>query len=267
MKFKHAGSDVVDQSYHPKDLHGVEKSKKDGGSNKNPGKTSRGISEFAHRTKDFLWGSRRRKIVTGIGVAVWSLLSYEKPLHIEILPSPTETADAVLRATGSALTYIFDDTLLGGDSSESSTADTTPTSVASGSVDTVVVNVDSQTPETTTGGNLEPVTTVNLAPTTTQLAITSTTLGLESLLPNPMQYSVAAGSVVCTGEVMMITQDPSSGVAPLTQIREQVLAQTGQNLPFDQGDPTMDNQFYNEISDYGKLLVYPLRPNCTGLDN
>lgn len=211
------------------------------------------VREVASRGRETFFGSWWRTAASSVGImGLWGFLSY----HKELVPSPTVTVNTAI--DGVQWVVAVPDKLWGeDDNSGNKNASTVTTQPA-------VSNETTSTAALATAGNptnLVPVISQAPAVAATTLAISSTTLGLQEHLPAVVEYSAAAGSVMCNGEEKAIHIDTVSGVPPLTQMTDQ----TGE--PWNQGQPNSnaDTILYQEASQ-GKTDFY-VRLGCVGLEN
>lgn len=207
-----------------------------------------------------------------IGIPVfgaWVLLSYVGPVESDI-PSPVDGLTEIAGGTESGLAQI-DSWLENPQDTPSGppSASATESSVETSSTTEAVQpdnTTQTQTPTTLTIPPINDVT--GLTPSTSAIATeTPTTLPLSVPAEVPQQYSAAAGSVLCSGEVIAVAINLSLEAPPLTQIA----STTGE--PWDQGvEPhDDDNQLYQEVlsssidNPDGTFTVF-VRSNCVGLE-
>ncbi len=216
--------------------------------------------------------SNRKKIGAGILLfALWQGATADNsPVPNKYLPSPGETAVGLLNGTEWVIQKIDNGIDSIGSKDESSSevpVVTVPTPTASSAPEATTASTPAAT-----GSTLAPLpTTATTAPSTVgsvETVAPTTVAPVGEALPSPMQYSAAAGSVVCRGNIVSVTITPDGG-APFSQMRNA----TGE--PWDAGvaPHSDDNQLFAEV------LVsngYPQEPDgaytllvrngCTGLE-
>jgi hypothetical protein len=220
--------------------------------------------------------SRAWSLKYKIGIPVfsaWVLLSYVGPIESDV-PAPLDGLAEIAGGIEYGLTKIDDwaenpqDTPPGPpipSSTESSSQLETATTTETMEQDTASLP---QIPSTVT---IPPINDVSGLTPPSSPASNPETPTPATFIPAPaevpQQYSAAAGSVICSGEVIAATIDLSLDTAPLTQIA------TATGEPWDQGVAPHDddNQLYTEVlasridNTDGTFTVF-VRSNCIGLE-
>jgi hypothetical protein len=137
---------------------------------------------------------------------------------------------------------------------------------------TPVISAEATQPSTvppyaTTAESEQPASETTTLPATTAAPETT---DLESMLPNPMAYSAAAGSVVCSGEVRKITITPDGG-PELKQIETQANYEPWTGTPNPGQRNPLDEALFDEVLATkidlpdGSYNVF-VRLGCVGLE-
>jgi len=202
----------------------------------------------------------------------WVLLSYVGPIESDV-PSPVDGMTEIAGGLESGLGQVDSwaekpQSSPAGPTSDSETESTQADSTTTTELAQSDTTVQFQTPTSVTIPPINDVSGLTPAVATSIAEVPTTTIqNAPTPTDAPQQYSVAAGSVLCSGDVIAVAINLSLDTPPLSQIA----SATGE--PWDQGVAPHedDNQLYQEVLSTsidnadGTFTVF-VRSNCVGLD-